>query len=78
LGFKEPSPERVEAFRRILDEHRITAPVRKNRGRDISAACGQLAVAGQGRDRVIRRPVLPVFAEQAQGETTDIGGLSVV
>lgn len=64
LGFKEPSPERVESFRRILDAHRITAPVRKNRGRDISAACGQLAVSGQGRDRIIRRPVLPILAEQ--------------
>jgi len=26
--------------------------VRKNRGRDIAAACGQLAVAGQSRKRV--------------------------
>lgn len=52
LGFKEPSQARVERFRRILENHHIVAIVRKNRGRDISAACGQLAVAGQKRTRV--------------------------
>src|SRR3954462_14170693 len=39
------SPERIEAFRAILAEHRITATVRLTRGRDIEAACGQLAAA---------------------------------
>jgi len=51
LGYAEPDPERVARFREILDACRIVAMVRKNRGRDISAACGQLAVAGQGRPR---------------------------
>ena len=37
------SPERIERFRAILAEHRITATVRLTRGRDIDAACGQLA-----------------------------------
>ncbi|HEX6457173.1 MAG TPA: 23S rRNA (adenine(2503)-C(2))-methyltransferase RlmN [Solirubrobacterales bacterium] len=37
------SPERIERFRAILAEHRITATVRLTRGRDIEAACGQLA-----------------------------------
>jgi 23S rRNA (adenine2503-C2)-methyltransferase len=36
-------PERIERFRAILDEHRIAATVRLTRGRDIAAACGQLA-----------------------------------
>ena len=39
------SPERIEAFRAILAEHRITATVRLTRGRDIDAACGQLAAS---------------------------------
>jgi 23S rRNA (adenine2503-C2)-methyltransferase len=39
------SPERIEVFRAILAEHRITATVRLTRGRDIDAACGQLAAA---------------------------------
>jgi 23S rRNA (adenine2503-C2)-methyltransferase len=42
------SPERIERFRAILAEHRITATVRLTRGRDIDAACGQLAAAAGG------------------------------
>ncbi len=37
------SPERIERFRAILGEHRLMATVRLTRGRDIDAACGQLA-----------------------------------
>jgi 23S rRNA (adenine2503-C2)-methyltransferase len=47
LGFGDPGVERVSAFRRALEHRGFAAMVRKNRGRDISAACGQLAVAGQ-------------------------------
>jgi 23S rRNA (adenine2503-C2)-methyltransferase len=39
------SPERIERFRAILAEHRVTATVRLTRGRDIDAACGQLAAS---------------------------------
>jgi 23S rRNA (adenine2503-C2)-methyltransferase len=45
LGFGDPGPERVQSFRQDLTRRGVTALVRKNRGRDISAACGQLAVA---------------------------------
>lgn len=39
----EPSlPERVEHFRRTLEEAGVEAAVREPRGRDIDAACGQL------------------------------------
>jgi 23S rRNA (adenine2503-C2)-methyltransferase len=44
LGFRDPGAERVQAFRRILDQRGFAAMVRKNRGRDIAAACGQLAI----------------------------------
>src|SRR5262249_61452822 len=37
------SPERIERFRQILAERRLGATVRLTRGRDIAAACGQLA-----------------------------------
>ena len=37
------SPERIERFRSILAEQGLTATVRLTRGRDIEAACGQLA-----------------------------------
>jgi 23S rRNA (adenine2503-C2)-methyltransferase len=39
------SPERIERFRAILAEQRIPATVRLTRGRDIDAACGQLAAS---------------------------------
>ncbi len=51
LGFGDPGSERVAAFRKALDARGITAMVRKNRGRDIAAACGQLAVQGQREAR---------------------------
>lgn len=38
-------PQRIERFRAILAEHRLTATVRLTRGRDIDAACGQLAAS---------------------------------
>lgn len=43
----EPSPEaRVQAFAEGLRARGVQAMVRKNRGRDILAACGQLAAEG--------------------------------
>ena len=41
-GFKCSAPERIESFARILEEAEYEAPIRKPRGRDILAACGQL------------------------------------
>jgi len=42
LEYKRPSDETVERFQNVLVEHNVSAFVRKNRGNDISAACGQL------------------------------------
>jgi 23S rRNA (adenine2503-C2)-methyltransferase len=42
ISFERPSDERVNRFARILSEHGVTVSVRKSRGRDIRAACGQL------------------------------------
>lgn len=49
IPFTRPSDDRVNAFAQVLAEHRITVSVRKSRGRDIRAACGQLIVEGQQR-----------------------------
>jgi 23S rRNA (adenine2503-C2)-methyltransferase len=43
LPYQPSSPERVESFREILESKGVPAFVRKPRGRDILAACGQLA-----------------------------------
>ena len=40
--YTAPSPERVRAFEKILWEKNVTAIVRKSKGQDINAACGQL------------------------------------
>jgi len=57
LGFRAPDPARAEAFHARLVARQITAVVRKNRGRDIAAACGQLAAEGGPGDP--RRPAPP-------------------
>ena len=46
IPFDRPSDDRVDRFARILADRHITVSVRKSRGRDIRAACGQLIVEG--------------------------------
>jgi 23S rRNA (adenine2503-C2)-methyltransferase len=40
--FERPEEARIQAFQRVLLDAHMTALVRKSRGQDISAACGQL------------------------------------
>ena len=49
IPFKRPSDARVNAFAKILADREITVSVRKSRGRDIRAACGQLIVESERR-----------------------------
>ena len=42
-GFAGSSPAAIDAFRAVLAERGVTATVRLTRGREIEAACGQLA-----------------------------------
>ena len=46
IPFERPSDEAVDRFAAILAEHHLIVSVRKSRGRDIRAACGQLIVEG--------------------------------
>ena len=46
IPFNRPSDERVDRFAQILADRHLTVSVRKSRGRDIRAACGQLIVEG--------------------------------
>lgn len=41
--FTKPTEEKVEAFMEYLGKHRVNARLRRSRGKDIDAACGQLA-----------------------------------
>jgi 23S rRNA (adenine2503-C2)-methyltransferase len=45
--FQGSSPKAIEAFKAELERRGITATVRLTRGRDIDAACGQLAARAQ-------------------------------
>ena len=47
IPFERPSDEAIDRFARILSERGLIVSVRKSRGRDIRAACGQLIVEGQ-------------------------------
>ena len=46
IPYKRPSDARVDRFAQILADRHITVSVRKSRGQDIRAACGQLIVEG--------------------------------
>ena len=47
IPFDRPSDAAIDRFAKILSAHGVTISVRKSRGRDIRAACGQLIVEGQ-------------------------------
>lgn len=53
-GFRRSPATRVRAFQEVLINAGLVATVRRTRGDDIDAACGQLA--GRVRDRRRRRP----------------------
>ena len=62
-GLKRSAPERVQAFAHLLQDAGIVTTVRKTRGDDIDAACGQLAGEVQDRTQVLHRMRrLPVAA----------------
>ena len=54
-GFEKTDADRVRLFQKILMDSGLIATVRKTRGDDIDAACGQLA--GQVVNRMKRKPV---------------------
>ena len=71
-GLRRSETSRVQAFARILLDAGIVTTVRKTRGDDIDAACGQLAGEVQDRtnakDRMLRQPVaVPVTVHRADG-----------
>jgi 23S rRNA (adenine2503-C2)-methyltransferase len=69
-GLKRSPPERVAAFAKLLQDGGIVTTVRKTRGDDIDAACGQLAGQVQDRTaaatRMTRAPIRVVAAPAGQ------------
>ena len=70
-GLERSPPERVRAFQRILLDAGIVTTIRRTRGDDIDAACGQLAGEVQDRTeaplRMSRRRTLPLRPDLAAG-----------
>lgn len=58
IPYERPSDERVGRFAQILADRHITVSVRKSRGRDIRAACGQLIVEGGTRKSAAQQMAL--------------------
>jgi 23S rRNA (adenine2503-C2)-methyltransferase len=54
-GLRRSAPEQVQVFARIVSESGIVTTVRKTRGDDIDAACGQLAGDVQDRTNINTR-----------------------
>ncbi|HPG11617.1 MAG TPA: 23S rRNA (adenine(2503)-C(2))-methyltransferase RlmN [Chitinophagaceae bacterium] len=42
-SFQKPEESKVQAFMQYLEKHRVNVRLRRSRGKDIAAACGQLA-----------------------------------
>jgi 23S rRNA (adenine2503-C2)-methyltransferase len=42
-SFAKPDEDKVDAFMQYLDRNKVNARLRRSRGKDIDAACGQLA-----------------------------------
>ncbi len=55
LPYKSPSDERVLEFQKVLVTYGINVRIRKNRGRDILGACGQL-VAEYPLKKIVNQP----------------------
>jgi 23S rRNA (adenine2503-C2)-methyltransferase len=49
IPFERPSDEQVNRFAQVLADRHVTVSVRRSRGQDIRAACGQLIVEGGTR-----------------------------
>ena len=71
-GLTCSSKERVAAFARVLQEGGLITTVRKTRGQDIDAACGQLAGEVQDRTRAKQRMTrAPVQVHRAGSAVVD-------
>ncbi len=67
-GMKRSPPERVQAFAAVLLNAGLVATVRKTRGDDIAAACGQLAGEVQDRTHIRERLLQAPLRWQARPE----------
>ena len=80
-GLLRSTPQRVAAFAEVLREAGVVTTVRKTRGDDIAAACGQLAGEVQDRTQVqqrLRREPIRIHAAAPGGARMRRLGASAV
>ncbi|MEO5696924.1 MAG: 23S rRNA (adenine(2503)-C(2))-methyltransferase RlmN [Burkholderiaceae bacterium] len=71
-GLKRSPNERVQAFARVLQDGGLVTTVRKTRGDDIDAACGQLAGEVQDRTRAnVRMTRSPVGVHRSDSAVAE-------
>jgi 23S rRNA (adenine2503-C2)-methyltransferase len=63
IPFERPSDEVIDRFAKIVADHGVTVSVRKSRGRDIRAACGQLIVEGGPKQSAAQQLAAAAFGE---------------
>ena len=76
VPYRRPSDETVQQFQQYLLQHGISAFVRQSRGRDISAACGQLQCEERVTKRLTEQPsqaTMPSARTADGGETSRPG-----
>ena len=54
-GFRAPDPARVVSFFEFLEKKNLVVNIRKSRGKDINAACGQLALNEKSGGQEVRK-----------------------
>ena len=70
-GLRRSSVEKIAAFAQVLNDAGFVTTVRRTRGDDIDAACGQLAGEVQDRTRVeqrMRRPVVRLHVDKGTAD----------
>jgi 23S rRNA (adenine2503-C2)-methyltransferase len=65
-GLRRSSDERIAAFAAVLQAAGVVTTIRRTRGDDIDAACGQLAGEVQDRTRVEERRIRPPASRRAR------------
>ena len=70
---RRSSPEQIKRFSQLLLAGGLVCTVRKTRGDDIDAACGQLAGDVVDRTHVLTRRIAPVTPRPSEGLSAQAG-----
>lgn len=75
VPYRRPSDDTVQQFQAYLGQHGLSAFVRQSRGRDISAACGQLRFEERAGERLTDLPVHVTIPATLTAQDTAVGAI---